>query len=586
MSKSKPYPRVPMLLAFLALPFLASRAEAKFATPDCPDVKESEFRYSKLVTIGNDTSLNEPLKMAFDLRDDNKVDVYFIERHGRVKRWNAASNTITLLASLDTYTDSPDKKDSVGETENGLEGIALDPDFKNNHWIYLRYEPWTKSTYRVSRFEVKGDAIDMASEKILLDVPFVREHTHLQAIVLGGAGMTFDSHGDLYIAFGANSELSPSVNESYRDFSAEYTSSNMASLKGAILRIHPDNSAKGYSIPKGNFGEYYSDYFGKQGQASVAAQYADTAKVKPEIYIKGVRNPYSLNVDPLKGWVMWGEFGPNRMGVTRIEEDNLATHPAYGGYPYWSGKHEFLLDGKEPWTSAKMDHGAPINASKWNEGPKELPPADTPRYAYSAYLNNGFIVGNHPTAGPIYRYDGKSTSGIKLPPHFDGAWFVTDRMNGVRVFQLSEDGTLLLDSMMLMTSQKLERPLDLQAGPDGALYVVDYGPGWHSTSGSTSIGRIEYTGSCHPGVPTSIASSRRGKADLRARVSSLAVEVDEPGPHIVRIHDFGGRVIRTLRGEGPMSHPLPQGRGESRKGVFFVTVEASKSTRTFTITDL
>jgi cytochrome c len=555
-------------------------AQAAFTTEDCPDFKPDEFKYTKLVTTALDPTLSEPLKLAVDVRPDGSTDVYFVERHGRIKRFNGAANTVSLLAHLDVWTDSPDKVDSVGDAETGVEGIALDPDFAENHWLYLRYEPWAKEVYRVSRFEVKGDSLDKASEKIIIEIPYVREHTRKQAIVLGGAGLEFDAYGNLYIPLGANCELSPSVNEKYRDFSAEYTASNMSSLRGSILRIHPDNSAKGYSIPKGNFGEHFSEVFAKEGRATLAAQYADTSKVKPEIYIKGVRNPYSINVDPLKGWVTWGEFGPNRLGTLLIEEDNLATGPVYGGYPYWSGKNVYLLENMEPWASTSKDPKAPVNNSVWNPGPKELPPTDTPRYTYSAYLNSGFIVGNHPTAGPVYRYDGNSTSSRKLPPHFDGAWFVTDRMNGVRAFQLSDDGTRITDSTMLATSQKMERPLDLKAGKDGALYVVDYGPGWHSSSFTTNIGRIEYTGSCHPGVATGLAARL---VPMRVKVSPRSITVDEPGPHVVRIQDFRGRVLRTLRGPGPMSHPLARG---SDKGVFFVTVEASRAVRTYKITDL
>ncbi|MDB5103954.1 MAG: secreted glycosyl hydrolase [Fibrobacteres bacterium] len=584
-SPTRSLPRAFGLLALLSFPFLAARAEAKFTTPDCPDYKESDFTYRRLVTPTSDTSLNEPLKLVTAMRDDGKVDVYFIERHGKVKRWSDGKEGVTTLIELDTWTDSKDKVDSTGtDAETGLEGIALDPGFKENHRIYLRYEPWNKSVYRISRFEVSGDSIPLSSEKVLLEIPYVREHTHLSAIVLGGAGMAFDPDGNLLIPIGANTELSPSVNEQYQDFSAEFTSSNLHSLRGAIVRIHPDDSPKGYSIPKGNFGEYWSAWFKQQGRDGVATEYADTSKVKPEIYIKGVRNPYSITIDPVRGWVSWGEFGPNRMGATRIEENNLATHSVYGGYPYWAGKHEFLLDGKQPWAGAGLDPKAPVNNSKWNEGPKELPPSDTPRYAYSAYLNNGFLVGNHPVVGPLYHYDTESTSGMKFPPHFDKAWFLVERQTkSVRVLQLDETGSYVIDSAMVATSQELTRPLDLEQGADGALYVVDYGSGWHSTGSGMHIGRIEYTGSCHPGAPTSMASRNR-PGNLRIKVSSLAVEVNEPGPHLVRVHDFGGRVIETFKADGPMSHPLARAR---RKGVYFVTVEMpKKATQTFTLTDL
>lgn len=559
-------PILPILLAFflVSIPFVV---RADFTAEGCPAWKPSEFRYVKVVTKAVDPELNEPIKVALHQKAEGQVDIYFVERHGKVKRWNAATQTVTTLATLDLWTDSPARKDTVGDAETGLEGIALDPKFSENHRLYLRYEPWSKSVYRISRFEVKGDALDMASEKILLEIPYVREHTRLQPIVLGGAGLAFDGAGNLLIAIGANSELSPSVNEKYRDFSAEYTASNLRNLRGSILRIKPDDSPRGYAIPDGNFGAYWSAEFRKQGNAAVADQYADTSMVKPEIYIKGVRNPYALSVDPVRNWVSWGEFGPNRMGVTRIEEDNIATHPSYGGYPYWAGKHAFLLEGMQPWAGAGLDPKAPRNTSVWNDGPKDLPPADTPRYAYSAYLNNGFIVGNHPIAGPLYHYDPASGSGVKLPPHFDKAWFMTDRVSGVRVLQLDATGSFVIDSAMLATEQKLDRPLDLQQGPDGALYVVDYGAGWHSTTANTHIGRIEYTGTCRPGAPTALRAAAAAKAGLR--LARGRILLGAPGAHHVRVTDSRGRETAQWRGFGPREYELGK---SDQAGVRIITV--------------
>jgi cytochrome c len=560
----------PLSLFLLAGFFSAAPVRAAFTADGCPDWKADEFRYTKLVTRSIDSTFDEPMKLATALREDGKADVYFIERHGAVKRWDGGDHKVHLLMTLDTWTDSKEKVDSVGEgAETGLEGIALDPDFAKNHRIYLRYEPWDKSVYRVSRFEVQGDSIPASTEKVLIEIPYVREHTHLQPIVLSGAGMAFDPDGNLLINIGANSELSPSVNEKYRDFSAEYTASNLRSLRGAILRIHPDDSPRGYSIPAGNFGAYYSDWFKGKGKDSLAGVYADTSLVKPEIYVKGVRNPYSLTVDPQRGWVAWGEFGPNRMGLTRIEENNIARHPVFGGYPYWSGKQEFLLDGVQGYAAATFDPAAPANNSVWNDGPKTLPPADTPRYAYSAYLNNGFLVGNHPTVGPLYHYDPESESGIKFPPHFDKAWFLAERQTkSVRVLQLDESGSYVIDSAMVTTTQELNRPLDLEQGADGAIYVVDYGDGWHSTNPvNAQIGRIEYTGSCHPGVAVSARKPLGRKADVRIGPRSIAIR--EAGEHVVRQSDVNGRELKVWHGTGPQTYDL--GRAD-RVGVTIVTV--------------
>lgn len=561
-------PILPILLAAL-LSILATASRAEFSAEGCPAYKADEFKYTRLVTNGNDPSLSEPLKLATALRDDGKVDVYFIERHGKVKRWNGGDNTVTTLAELDTWTDSKDKVDSTGpDAETGIVGMALDPDFKNNHRIYLRYDPWSESVYRISRFEVKGDSMPLATEKVILEIPYVREHTHLQAIVLGGAGMAFDAEGNLLIPIGANTELSPSVNEAYRDFSAEYTSSNLHSLRGSIVRIHPDDSPRGYAIPKGNFGEYWSAWFQGQGKGGLAAEYADTSKVRPEIFIKGVRNPYTISVDPVRGWVSWGEFGPNRLGAARIEEMNIATHPVYGGYPYWAGKHFFLLDGKQPWAGSGLDPKTPVNTSKWNEGPKELPPSDTPRYAYSAYLNNGFLVGNHPIAGPLYHYDPASPSAVKLPPHFDKAWFMAERKsNSVRVLQLDPTGSYVIDSATVSTPQELNRPLDLQQGVDGALYVVDYGDGWHANGSGVHIGRIEYTGSCRPVAQSALRADAARKAGLRLAPGKLIIGA--PGAHLVRITDLQGRQIGAWTGSGPREYGL--GKAD-QAGVRLITV--------------
>jgi cytochrome c len=568
----------PLSLFLLAFTLSAAPIRAGFTADGCSDWKPEDFRYAKLITRSLDSTLDEPVKLATALREDGKADIYFIERHGAVKRWDAGENKVTRLLMLDTWTDSKDKVDSTGpDAEMGLEGIALDPDFAENHRIYLRYEPWEKAVYRISRFEVQGDSIPLSSEKVLLEIPYVREHTHLQAIVLGGAGMAFDPDGNLLIAVGANTELSPSVNEKYRDFSAEYTSAYLRNLRGAIVRIHPDDSPKGYSIPKGNFGEYFSAWFKDKGQDSLANVYADTSMVKPEIYVKGVRNPYSLTVDPVRGWVSWGEFGPNRMGVTRVEENNVIQHPVYGGYPYWAGKQEYLLDGVQGYVKSQFDTKVPMNNSVWNDGPKTMPPADTPRYAYSANLNNGFLVGNHPTVGPLYHYDPESKSSIKFPPHFDKAWFLAERQTkSVRILQLDETGSFVTDSAMLATSQELNRPLDLEQGADGALYVVDYGDGWHATNPvNTQIGRIEYVGSCHPGVAVSARNLRGRRADVG--INSRAISIREQGEHVIRQSDVNGRVLRTWKGVGPQVYGMD---GTMKRGITLISVSFPASGKT------
>ena len=86
------------IIALQALPFLASRAHAEFATPDCPVFSAADFTYAKLVTRTLDSALREPVKMAIDAPEGVPADIYFVERHGNVKRYNGAEKSITVLA--------------------------------------------------------------------------------------------------------------------------------------------------------------------------------------------------------------------------------------------------------------------------------------------------------------------------------------------------------------------------------------------------------------------------------------------------------------------------------------------------------
>ncbi|HLP41265.1 MAG TPA: PQQ-dependent sugar dehydrogenase, partial [Fibrobacteria bacterium] len=257
-----------LLSAAFILPALAG-----FNYPECPDYMPSEFRYRKLISRLSDPTLREPVRMDFDYRGEGRTDIYFAERHGKIKRWDAVKNEMTVLGELEVFSDDSTRPDAEG-SETGINGLALDPDFKENQRLYVFYSPYRDTVYRLSRFTLKDGKMDMGSEKILLDIPEGRRH--VSAITIGGGAMEWDADGNLYIAVGANSEQFPSVDERIRKRSAEASSANMADLRGAILRIHPDESEKGYSVPKGNLAEYWAAELEKDGRSALARTYADT----------------------------------------------------------------------------------------------------------------------------------------------------------------------------------------------------------------------------------------------------------------------------------------------------------------------
>src|SRR5262249_31277832 len=192
---------------------------------------------------------------------------------------------------------------TVNFFEQGLLGIAFDPDFANNGYVYVYYTAQTPARHnRVSRFTSDPDNPDVAlpgSEEILLDLPNAGPGNH------NGGAIHFGWDGALYIAVGDNA-----------------TSSNAQTLAnpfGKILRINADGT-----IPEDN------------------PFYVDGTSSSHYIYAFGFRNPYSFHVSPLTGQIFVGDVGSS--GAARREEVN----ELYGGENYgwpvvegWAGDPRF-----------------------------------------------------------------------------------------------------------------------------------------------------------------------------------------------------------------------------------------------------
>jgi glucose/arabinose dehydrogenase len=178
----------------------APAALAQGSWPGCTDVTAGEIRVTQIVTRAS-AQVQEPIKIAFeavaapgeDLKD--KVHVYFTERSGRLKKFDAVQNRTLTLGRLAGLT--------IGaQSSDGLMGIALDPAFRTNHRLYLYYTAGSGSaaTWRVSRFTLNAahDALDLASETIVLDIPITLGAQH------PGGALQFDAYGDLWITTGDN----------------------------------------------------------------------------------------------------------------------------------------------------------------------------------------------------------------------------------------------------------------------------------------------------------------------------------------------------------------------------------------------
>src|SRR5690606_33255530 len=242
----------------------------------------------------------------FQLLDDGTA--YIIERKGGLKKYDPVAGTVELIATIPVFTGN----------EQGLIGIALDPAFTTNHWIYLQFAPPDKAVFRLARYDLVNDKLVQESEKILLEIPVDRENTNHT-----GGGMCWDDKGNLYLTVGNNTGnglLAQTDERPGREaFDDQRAASNTNDLRGKILRIHPELDGT-YTIPKGNLFP------------------PGTPNTRPEIYTMGHRNVWRVFYERQTGWIYWGEIGPDQdrdteTGPQGYDEQNLAKGPGFFGWP-------------------------------------------------------------------------------------------------------------------------------------------------------------------------------------------------------------------------------------------------------------
>lgn len=158
---------------------IASEPAGNFQLDKAPD--SSRFTHTMLVQ-----GLDEPMQMGIL----PNLNVIIIERKGGIRLYDAKEKQIKTIGHFNVFSG----------IEDGLLGVAVDPDFKNNNWVYFYYavagEKWVN---HLARYELQGDVLVQSSKKVLLEVPTQRKYCCHSAGYL-----TFDSDGLLYLSIGDN----------------------------------------------------------------------------------------------------------------------------------------------------------------------------------------------------------------------------------------------------------------------------------------------------------------------------------------------------------------------------------------------
>lgn len=443
-------------------------------------------------------NLNEP--MALDILPDRRI--LLIERRGILKVYDPGSQVIKVAGELEVNYIN----------ENGLLGMVVDPDFSANSWIYLFYtDPFRKSYQHISRFEFKNDSLLTSSEKVLLDYYIDYDNCcHF------GGSLDFGPEGLLYISTGDNvtgTDFGP-IDErpGHHLDDAQRSSANSMDLRGKILRIRPQTDGT-YSIPEGNLFP------------------PGTSFTRPEIYVMGVRNPFKFKADQQTGWLFWGEVGPNpgegdpKRGPRAHEEINLAKSAGNYGWPYLIGDnkayHDYNYQTGE--IGPVFDPQYLVNNSPNNTGIQQLPPAQKSLIWYPNVVSDSFPLmgqgGGTACAGPLYHYEEIEGSAYNFPRKFDNNLFIYDWMRGwILAVSLDPEGKYL-GMEKFLPGTPFKKPIDMRFGPDGALYVLDYGSNWYAHNKDARLTRVSYIYGNRPPVAHISTDKKMGKAPFKVLFS-------------------------------------------------------------------
>jgi cytochrome c len=471
--------------------------------------------------------------------------------------------------------------------EEGLQSVALDPNFEHNKYVYIYYSPpqntpvddpvtpvnegdapffgteadWERyrGVIRLSRFKWRGTRLDLRSEQQIIDVPVDRGICcHV------GGDIVFDSAGNLILSTG--DDTNPFQSDGYTPiderpnrnpaFDGQRTSANTNDLRGKILRIRVGKHG-GYSIPPGNM-------------FPIGAP-----STRPEIYAMGFRNPFRIEINRDNDDIYVADYSPDARnpnparGPAGHGKWLILREPGNYGWPYCATAELPYVDydfgtGQ---SGQPFNCDRPINESPHNTGRRELPAVQQPDVWYTYTPSEVFPElgstppgGIGPMGGPAYDFDPAKASPPAWPQYFDGVpLFYEWTRDYIKEFRLDAAGNLaeirpamgsLLGTLGPSRGDEatLDNGMDLEFGSEGALYTLEYGDGFFGEFPDAQLARIDYIGPGGNHAPRVrvAANPDRGLAPLTVAFSSAGT-TDPDGDELRYQWDFdaNGKVDST-----------------------------------------
>jgi glucose/arabinose dehydrogenase len=521
--------------------------------------------------------------------------VFVAEKSGLVKVFsNLDDTTPTTFADLRTQVHN--------FWDRGLLGLALDPNFPANPYVYLLYThdaaiggtaprwgmpsvssdacptppgPTTDGCVvsgRLSRLQAGGDVMT-GPETVLIEDWCQQYPSHsIGSLAFGADGKLYVSGGDgasfNFADYGQDGDpLNPcgdpptGVGGTQTPPTAEggalrsqdvRTTADPTSLNGAILRVDP---ATGAGLPDNPFGSS-----------------ADANRRRLVAY--GLRNPFRLTIRPGTSEVWLGDVGWNDWEeIDRVVPQTPADVAENFGWPCYEGS------GRQPgYDSANLT----LCESLYGQG------AGAVTAPYLAWSHAAPVVpGESCPAGSSSAAGLGFYPGGPYPADFDGALFFSDFSRDCIWVMKTGGGSLPSTSAITTFAAGAANPVDLQVGPSGELYYADFDGG--------TIRRVEYAPANQPPVAVAAATTpTAGPAPLTVSFDATGSRDPDAGDTITFAWDLDGdgayddstsaTPTHTYTAGGAYAASLQVTDSHGATGRASVTVTAGNSAPTATIT--
>lgn len=476
-----------------------------------------------LTTTREVAGLTRPVYVTAPAGDAQRL--FLVEQAGLIK---ILKNGVVLATP---FLDITGIVDDTGN-EQGLLGLAFDPDFDTNghFYVYFTFDPAgaNPDQSRIQRYTVSAGNPDIADAG--------------SAVEIFRWNQDFSNHNGGQIEFGPDGYLYIGLGDGGSGGDPNNNAQNGMQLLGKMLRIDPNGADAYPADPDNNYA------------IPALNPFVGNASFRDEIWAYGLRNPYRWSFDRATGDMYIADVGQNAW-----EEIDFQHATSGGGQNYgwrcWEGTHSY------------------------NQNPACLGPIVFPIREYS-HGQDGFSCSV--TGGYVYR--GSEVSGLQ------GTYFYADYCSN-QIYTFRYDGATLTE----LTNRTAELIPDVGAiqsivafGEDGMgeLYIVDQAGEVFRVKGSidppSDAPAVERPGHglLLDAAPNPFVAGTR-----------LALRLDGTEQVKVSVYDAAGRLVRHLL-EGTYSGGdvpvLWDGRDDASRpvpgGVYFVHASTGSGNATKRVT--